>query len=63
MELNDGDQIINCGRMPMGYVVIWSVSTEHYMALGPSDWEGDISVDRFWCRRQAIARAAGATVG
>lgn len=41
--------------LPPGYMVAWYECHEHYQATGPDDWEGDISVDPFWCREQALA--------
>lgn len=43
--------------MPPGYMVAWYDCHEHYQATGPGDWEGDISVDPYWCRRQALHHA------
>lgn len=43
--------------MPPGYEVAWYDCHEHYQATGPDDWEGDISVNPYWCRRQAIWHA------
>lgn len=40
--------------LPEGYTVCWYESHEHYQAAGPDDWEGNISVDPYWCRRQAL---------
>lgn len=40
--------------LPDGYAVKWYECHEHYQATGPNDWDGDISVDPYWCRRQAI---------
>ncbi len=40
--------------LPDGYSVVYRESHEHYQAIGPEGWEGDISVDPYWCRRQAI---------
>ena len=40
--------------LPEGYQVCYYESFEHYMATGPNDWEGSISVGPYWCRRQAI---------
>lgn len=46
----------NFGALPMpaGYKVVWFSCHEHYQAVGPDEWEGNISVDPYWCRRQAI---------
>jgi hypothetical protein len=43
--------------LPDGYYVAYVEAVEHYMAFGPGDWEGDISCDPYWCRRQALHRA------
>jgi len=40
--------------LPEGYQVCWYECHEHYQATGPDDWEGSISVDPYWCRRQAM---------
>ena len=41
-------------QLPVGYKVVWRQSHEHYQAVGPDEWEGEISVDPYWCRKQAI---------
>ena len=47
--------------LPPGHLVIWSEGTEHYHALGPDEWESDITCNRFQARRWCFAHADAIT--
>lgn len=48
--------------LPPGYSVEWFECHEHYQAIGPHEWESDITCNphqaRRWCFNHAKRRAA-----
>lgn len=43
--------------LPDGYRVEWIESVEHFMALGPDEWESAITCDPHQARRWCFDRA------
>ncbi len=57
--------IYNFGALPPlpdGYRVEWVESVEHFIALGPGEWESVITCDPHQARRWCFHRAAGAAL-
>ena len=43
--------------LPAGYRVVWSEAIEHYMAIGPQDWESAMHWSPHACRRWCFDHA------
>ena len=54
MSLADEVEIRFSQGVPEGYRVLWVESLEHYMAVGPDEWESAITCDRWQARRWAV---------